>query len=317
MDLRLVADAAQQRGGYLTTRQVVDLGVSRRALAAALASGDIERRRRGLLVVPGAVVDGEWRERVRAAVVAAGRGAAAGGETAARLLDIAGAPAVAGITVVVPPERHPVQPPGVKIVRSELDDGDLTDVDGIAVTTPARTLLDCARRSDRVVAACLLESAARLELVTIAEMAAQIGALRPRAPGSRNARRALGCVDLRSESPLETAMRLLLLDGGLPYPQLQRPFALPEARGRIDLAYPVELLGASRGSYRGLAIEVDGREPHQRADMFHRDRVRHTALEEGDWLVRRFTDEHIHTRPGYVLAAVRRALTRVAPDLHF
>jgi hypothetical protein len=166
-----------------------------------------------------------------------------------------------------------------------------------------------------VVATCVLESAVRLELVTVEEIVARVDALAPRTPGVRNARTALGCIDLRSESPLETVTRLLLVDAGLPYPDLQHPFERPEASGRIDLAYPREFLGLPPGLYRGLAIEADGREPHLRAQMFHHDRIRHTALEEDDWLVRRFTDVHVRTRPAYVIATVQRGLVRVAPEL--
>jgi predicted transcriptional regulator of viral defense system len=310
-----VVEAARAQGGLVTTRQLADLGMSRYAVDVAVAEGALERRRRGQLVVPEVNSDEVWALRVRELVVAAGPGAAAGGETAARLQSIAGTPTVARIVIVVPADRHPVAPPGVRIVRAPVATTDLGDVDGIPVTAPLRTLVDCARRSDRVVATCLLESAARQELVTIAEVTQRVAALSPRTPGVRNARRALASVDLRSESPLETLTRLLLLDAGLPYPDLQTPFALPEASGWIDLSYPREFLGLPPERYRGLAIEADGREPHLRAEMFHHDRVRHTALEEDDWLVRRFTDVHLRTRPAYVVAAVRRGMSRVAPEL--
>jgi predicted transcriptional regulator of viral defense system len=312
-----LSELARTRGGFLTVRQLADLGMSRHDVDVAMGTGALERRRYGLVLMPAAVTDEAWALRVREAVTAAGPDAAAGYETSARLQLIVGGPAVARIVVVVPPRRHPVAKPGVKIVRSPVAVDDLADVDGIPVTAAARTLVDCARRSERDVATCLLESAARQALVTIDEITARIDRLPARTPGIRAARRALASVDLRSESPLETVARLLLLDAGLPYPDLQCPFDLPEASGRIDLAYPREFLGLPPGRYRGLAIELDGREPHLRAAMFHNDRVRQTALEEDDWLVRRFTDRHLRTRPAYVVATVRRALAKVAPELHF
>jgi hypothetical protein len=133
-----------------------------------------------------------------------------------------------------------------------------------------------------------------------------------RAPGLRAARTALGLVDLRSESPLETAVRLPLLDAGLPYPKLQLPFEYDRLTGRIDLAYPVELLGGTPGRYVGLAIEADGREPHERnAETFHHDRVRQTKLEEHNWLVRRFTDRQARQVTDYMVSVTRRAIDRV------
>jgi hypothetical protein len=132
-----------------------------------------------------------------------------------------------------------------------------------------------------------------------------------REPPAFPPRRALSRIDLRSESPLETIARLLLLDDGLPYPELQLPFRSPTVVGRIDLAYPAALLGVRDGHYSGLAIETDGREPHLREAMFHHDRVRQTALEEERFLVRRFTDPHLRQQPAYVVATVRRAMARV------
>ncbi|MEP7054142.1 MAG: hypothetical protein ABI912_02715 [Actinomycetota bacterium] len=130
-----------------------------------------------------------------------------------------------------------------------------------------------------------------------------------RAPGVRAAREALRLVDVRSESPLETAVRLPLLDAGLPYPELQLPFLCRGIAGRIDIAYPVELLaGRSGGRYVGLAIEADGREPHLDAATFDHDRVRHTSLEEADWLVRRFTDRDARRRTAAMVGVVSRAI---------
>jgi predicted transcriptional regulator of viral defense system len=306
---RLV-ELAQPQHGWLTTAQARAAGLSRYAVDAAVAAGRVTRQG-GLLAVPTATPDDVWRVRVHAAQLRAGRDAVVGGETAARLHGIAGAPAVAEIQILVPENRHPESRPGVRVRRSDVDPADRTCVDGIAVTAPLRTLVDCARRSDHVVAVCLLESAIRQSLVTVDEVKSRLDELRPRTNGVAAARWALARIDLRSESPLETVARLLLLDNGFAYPELQLPFQTPALTGRIDLAYPAILLGVQDGHYSGLAIETDGREPHLRDAMFHHDRVRQTALEEERFLVRRLTDPQLRQQPAYVVTTVRRAMARI------
>jgi hypothetical protein len=65
--------------------------------------------------------------RTRAVGLAAGRPRRRdGGETAARLHGVAGAPAVAEITVLVPANRHPERRPGIDVRRTDVDPADRT-----------------------------------------------------------------------------------------------------------------------------------------------------------------------------------------------
>jgi very-short-patch-repair endonuclease len=80
----------------------------------------------------------------------------------------------------------------------------------------------------------------------------------------------------------------------------------PDDRRRIDLAY----LAPAGSAYTGLAIEIDGRTTHAKADAFDLDPRRQTALEEAGWLVRRFTAGHLDDRE-YVIRTVRLALQRI------
>jgi hypothetical protein len=301
---------ARAQHGLLTFAQARSAGMTRYAVDTAVAGGGVQRQS-GLLSVLALTPEDRWRARVQAAVLRAGRDAVAGGETAARLHGIAGGPPFAQLVILVPQDRHPEPRAGVRVRRSDVDAADRAYVAGIAVTSPLRTVVDCARGSEHHVAVCVLESAIRQSFVTADEVQARLDAFRPRTTGVPAARRALSRIDLRSESPLETIARLLLLDDGLPYPELQLPFRSPTVVGRIDLAYPAALLGVRDGHYSGLAIETDGREPHLREAMFHHDRVRQTALEEERFLVRRFTDPHLRQQPAYVVATVRRAMARV------
>jgi hypothetical protein len=300
-----ILEMAAASGGYVTVGQAVATGFTRSEVRTRCDNGTWARAGTGLIRLPEVESDDLWRDRVRKAVVASGEYATAARYTAARWLLLAGAPTIAPIQIAVPPERHPVERPGVKIARTILTDDDVVYVDGIAVTSPLRTVVDCARYGDHVAAVCLIESAVRLECVTPQDVAAAIAAVKGQR-GSARAAYALQRVDLRSESPLETRVRLLLLDDGLPYPELQLEFAVNGVRGRIDLAYRC----SGEATFRGLAIEADGREAHTREEAFHRDPIRQTALEEGGYLVRRFTDRHVDM-PGYVTRTVRRAFDRV------
>lgn len=294
---------ARGLGGFVTLRQATDAGLSESEVATLVRRGAWLRVGPGLRRIVDCAADDGWLDRVRAAVLIAGPGAVAAGHCAGRLLGIAGGPAAAPIWLAVPPERHPERRPGIRIMRTPVSEAETVEAHGISATAPLRTVLDSARYADQLPAVCLLESAGRQGLVPLESVRSALAAMRGKR-GSAAAAAALRRVDLRSESPLETKARLLLIDAGFPYPLLQQPVAVGDNR-RIDLAY----LAPDHTAYRGLAIEIDGRELHARAEAFHLDPIRQTAIEEADWLVRRFTDRHL-SDPAYVRRTVRRALER-------
>lgn len=297
---------ALAQGGYVTAAQVISVGFTRDDVCRLLRDNVLTRCRRGLFRVVDLGLPGVWEDRISEAMTAVGPDAVLARESAARWHGIEGGPFLTAVTLAVPPHRRPRRIPGVDVMRADLPSADIDMTNGTRVAVAARAVIDCARYGDELPAVCLAESAARQDMVTISELTARLDAL-PRAPGVGRARTALARVDLRSESPLETALRLLLLDSGLPYPELQLPFDEGGLTGRLDLAY---VTGGRR--YVGLAIEADGREPHERDARFHHDRRRHTILEEARWLVRRFTDEHVRLRPHFVVTAVRRALAQAS-----
>lgn len=296
-------EQARGFGGYVSLGQATAAGLSESEVTTLVRRGDWLRVGPGLRRVVDFARDDGWRDRVRAALLSAGPGAVAAGHTAAELLGIVGSPPAPRIWLAVPPERHPEHRPGVRLLRSPVPAADVVEVEGIPVTTPLRAVLDSARYADHLAAVCLLESALRQQLFGLGDVLAVVSALHGKR-GSVAARKAMRRIDLRSESPLETKARLLLVDAGFRYPRLQQFFAPGDPR-RIDLAY----LARPHGAYRGLAIEIDGRAIHARAEAFDSDPVRQTALEEAEWLVRRFTSRHL-ADPAYVCQTVRRALAR-------
>jgi very-short-patch-repair endonuclease len=104
------------------------------------------------------------------------------------------------------------------------------------------------------------------------------------ARGCRRLGRALELADPRAASPMESRLRLLLLDHGLPAPSVQHE--LVDEYGYIvakfDLAYPEAL----------LAIEYDGRDFHN-AEFSDQDRRRDARTGDYGWHTMRFTSEDI------------------------
>ena len=87
-------------------------------------------------------------------------------------------------------------------------------IDGIRVTTPARTALNLARRYPlgKAVAAIDALACAALKMADVELLADRYRGRR----GIRNARSVLGLVDPGAESPKETWLRLLVIRNGFP-----------------------------------------------------------------------------------------------------
>ena len=116
--------------------------------------------------------------------------------------------------------RNQHAPRGV-ITRNERLDGDeFAVVDGISVTTAARTALDLGRHLDRDAAVTRLDALAHATGIS----AVDVEPLLTRHRGSRGvqkAREAIALMDAGGTSPKETWLRLLIVDAGLPKPQSQ------------------------------------------------------------------------------------------------
>jgi len=139
--------------------------------------------------------------------------------------------------------RRATRRPGVRSRVMELFDGEIIeDPRGFRMTSAVRTACDLAMGSTIDRATAWIEGFRRAGLVTTEELLAA-AAQRSGRRGVRILRRAIQLADPRSESPQETAVRLRLLDVGLPVPDLQVEVALgPGARVasptlRIDLGW--------------------------------------------------------------------------------
>lgn len=107
------------------------------------------------------------------------------------------------------------------IVRNEsLSEGDVISVDGIRVTSPARTAFDLARHLLRDAAIARMDALMNSRPFEVEEVAL-LAKAHPGARGLVRLRKALSLVDGGAESPKETWLRLLFVDAGLPPPTTQ------------------------------------------------------------------------------------------------
>jgi very-short-patch-repair endonuclease len=177
-------------------------------------------------------------------------------------------------------------------------------VDGIAVTSPLRTVADLLLRVDRVTAVSLVDSALNTRLITEDELPAISTLLRGRR-GAIAARGFVSEADGRAQSPLETRVRLRCVDGGVCPETLQHEVrdSTGVLLGFADMAWPSA----------DLLAEADGRGPHGTPEAVFADRRRQNRLVNAGWQILRFTWKDTLS-PDYVPFMVRAALRSRAVD---
>lgn len=181
-----------------------------------------------------------------------------------------------------------------------LADADVTEVEGRRVTTAERTFLDLSARTSLAELVVLADAACAAGRATPDSLSAAVDGWSKRR-GVVRARDAVTLVEPKSESPMETRTRLVLVLGGLPRPEAQ--VNLFDAYGqwvaRCDLCY----------RDARVVIEYDGAD-HLTKGRFAADLDRVRRIEEAGYIVLRFAAQHIYGQPAYVVATVRRALER-------
>ena len=108
--------------------------------------------------------------------------------------------------------------------------------------------------------------------------------------------------DIRAgvDSPKETELRLLMLRGGLPEPEINRVitnrFGAPIGLG--DMVYP---------EFRTV-VEYDGQHHRTNDLQYEKDSDRIQEITEEDWRVVRVLKDQLRFRPAMVLGRIRTAL---------
>src|SRR4051794_749286 len=185
---------------------------------------------------------------------------------------------------------------GLEVCQETLDEGDWCLIDGVRVTTPLRTAFDCLRWLHRAEPVVVADALTHAGLVSLDELRAYFASKR-RLRNLRIGEALLDLVDPKSESPMETRTRLVIIAGGLPRPESQWEIRTPAGTfvARADFAYPEHK----------VAVEYDGawHWSQRRADDRRRDAMR--AL---GWVVLVYDADDIYGDPDRVVAEVAAAL---------
>ena len=185
-----IARIAAAQYGVFTYDAVLRSGATKRVIERRLASGRWERLHQGVYRLSG--TPGSWRQQVIAACFAAGS-AVASHRAAGGLWRVAGFEQRV-LEITVPRGRRP-RLHGVIVHQLSLPSVDVTILDAIPITTPARTLLDLAAVSPTDAVEEALDDALRRGLTTRAKLRWRVKELGRRS-GSRAIRTLL---DVRND----------------------------------------------------------------------------------------------------------------------
>lgn len=293
---RAVAELGRRQYGVVTRSQLVRLGVSARVVDHAVATGRLQPIHRGVYGTGPALPP---RAIEMAAVLACGDGAVLSHRSAAGLWEILPAPTPPDpieVTVL----RSPRRKPGIRVYRVlSLPPDEATHVEGIPVTSPARTLLDVAgvanlRDLERAVA-----RAERSGLVT----RRRIAALLERYP------RRSGSVALRAliEGPASPALTRSEAEERFLEIVRRGQLRTPETNVVVE-GFEVDFLWRSER----FVVEVDGFAYHAAPSAFERDRRRDAVLGTHGYRVLRVTWSQLESEPEAVLVRVAQMLARAA-----
>jgi very-short-patch-repair endonuclease len=295
---RALGELARRQHGVVARRQLAALSMSETMLRDRVARGQLLRLHRGVYALGHDRLRREgWR---MAAVLAVGDGAVLSHRDAAAL--------------------HGLRPPGdharwevtttgrasstktIRVFRTVVLEGeDVEALDGIPVTSVARTLVDLAGTVSRRQLAKALGEAERQRVFDLTAIERAMAATaRRRGRGHAKLRAALaelaavGAPVTRSE--LEERFVQLLDAHGLPRPQTNYGIGGME----VDAAWPAQW----------LVVELDGWGAHATRRAFQEDRERGNTLELAGWTVLRFTWADVTSWPEQTAATVRGALAR-------
>jgi very-short-patch-repair endonuclease len=283
----------KRQHGVVAHRQLLELGLERSSIRWRVKSGRLHAVRRGVYAVgrPELSRHGRWM----AAVLACGSGAALSHGSAAALWGFGSEPPGLVETSLPPGER--CRRPGIRAHRrAALRPGDVTEHEGIPVTSPVRTLIDQATRLPPVRLERAVNEADKLDWVAADALYGALDDYRG-VPGVAPLRKLLDPLHFRlSDSGLERAMRPLAKTAGLP---------VPETKAWVN-GYEVDFFWPELG----IVVETDGLRYHRTASQQRRGLERDQShLAAGLWPLR-FSHWQVAHEPAHVRRVLRHAAER-------
>lgn len=287
---RVIGELAAAQSGVVARRQLVARGVATSAIERRLANGRLVPLHRGVYAVGHRHLrrEGRWL-----AAVLAVPGSVLSHRDAAGLHGIR----PANHARVDVTGRRAARHEGIAVHGDRLDARDVAEVQGIPVTTVARTLVDLAGTIPHDHLARALRRAEELRVLDRGDLRDALARVRTRrGPGHRAMREALAEYEAMgatfTRSSLEDAFLRVVERAGLPRP---RTNVLVEGM-EVDAVWR-----AAR-----VIVELDGWEFHRSRHAFDRDRARDAGLTAAGWRVVRFTHGQVTRRPGHVVEVLRR-----------
>jgi very-short-patch-repair endonuclease len=279
-------------------------GPTDRRTARAAGVTDWHLRHRGVArtsrdtYLPRSALD-DVRTRVDAVLMGAPASAVVSHATAARLwgLEIPLCAEDARVHLTVPPGMRIRHRADRRVHSAAVPDAQVTRRLGIRVTSPGRTWLDLAGAVPPGALLAVTDQmlGRRYPQPTLERLVGGARGMR----GVRTARRVLAVADGRAGSPMESVLRWLLLEAGLPAPDLQHVVRDTAGSfiGRVDMAWPEQR----------VIVEFDG-DVHRERRVFVDDVRRQNGLVLAGWTVLRFTSADVLGSPQRVLRLLRAAL---------
>ncbi len=165
--------------------------------------------------------------------------------------------------------------PTVGLMVHQRTGAPLQRIAGRLATTPAWTAVEVARQLPRPRAIATLDAALRSMRCSRAELERAVAEQRGRR-GIVAVRGLLPFADGRAESAMESEARLVMIDHGLPLPELQYPIRGRDGElWRVDFAWPE----------MRLAAEYESIEWHAGRSEMLRDKIRSGIIQELGWTI--------------------------------
>jgi very-short-patch-repair endonuclease len=209
------------------------------------------------------------------------------------------------VEVAVAPSSGLRSRAGLVVSRREIPPADVVLIRRLRATALPLTLAGLCRQRPAVEALVAIDMAVQRGLTSSSALA-QYAKRTTGRPGVARLR-SLATSAAPAESPMETRLRWLLIQAGLPKPEVQTDLRDSSANfvGRADLYYP-----AAR-----LVVEYDGGNHRERLVT---DDRRQNLLANAGYRLLRFTATDVYQHPDVVVAQVRASLSpkaRLVPDV--
>lgn len=192
---------------------------------------------------------------------------------------------------------------GIHTHLADLPPAEVSIVDGIAVTSPRRTVIDSARMLPLVEAVVIADQALSQKLVELPDLIADAAALGRRA-GGRAARHAMSLADPGGQSPAETRIRLILVQAGF---EVDTQVEISDSNGKFIGRVDMKLRNSP------VVVEFDGRVKYGLngdVEVAHwKEKLRHDELGDAGHPAVRVIWNHL-ARPEGILRRVHAAVAR-------